>query len=286
MKAHPKSTRPTARDPEQDPAALHGRWQQLHRCDREPWPDERLLAALARRQTRFAAWLADSPGPRAVAHSLQEAWQAFHEGDFARAMKLGGTLGPLGAIVAGKAAAVQSLTSKHGSSSTVKLLSSEADRCGQSVEILPDQANGHYVLALLLGRYSQHISILQALADGLASRVASHLTQSLKLEPKHAEAHLAFGLYNAEIVHQVGSLIAGLTYGVSAQAALQHLNRALELVPDSPVVQVEHANGLLLVDPKRYAQQAATLFAQAAAAAPQDAMERIYVERAGRRGAG
>ena len=60
------------------------------------------------------------------------------------------------------------------------------------------------MLALALGRHSQRISIVKALADGVATRVRTHLDTTLRLEPRHAEAHIALGLYHAEIVAKIG----------------------------------------------------------------------------------
>jgi len=138
------------------------------------------------------------------------------------------------------------------------------------------------MLALAMGRYSQRISIVKALADGIATRVRTHLDITLRLEPKHAEAHIALGLYHAEIVGKIGSLLAGLTYQASKEAALEHFQRAIKLIPGSPIAQIEYANGLLLVAAKGCREQADELYARAAACEPADAMEKLDVERAQR----
>src|SRR5450759_1023920 len=78
-----------------------------------------------------------------------------------------------------------------------------------------------------LGRYSQRITILRALAEGLAGRVQSHLQRALALAPRHAEAHVALGLYHAEIVNKLGSLAASLTYGASRDKAIEHFQHAI-----------------------------------------------------------
>ena len=39
--------------------------------------------------------------------------------------------------------------------------------------------------------------------------------KALKLEPNHADAHIALGTYHAEIVSKVGGMLASLTYGAS-----------------------------------------------------------------------
>lgn len=259
--------------------ALHERWDALHRGDREPWPDPQGLALLARRHPLAEAQLETLGGAHSVAGTLQEAWRAFHAGEYSRASGLGVELGAFGSVVASKAVAVQSLTSAQGSATVLTLLSSAAARGEKAVDLLPRYPNAHYSLALVLGRYGQHISILRALAEGLAGRVESRLKRALELAPEHAEAHVALGLYHAEIIHQIGTL-AGFAYGVSSKLAIEHMRRAGELAPSSPVVDVEHARGLMLLDPEKYRDEAQRLHKQAARCAPLDAMEELYVERA------
>ena len=258
---------------------LHDRWEELHRCDREPWPDAQWISSLVHGQRPAASELKALGGALPVAKQLQEAWRAFHAGDYAHAIGRGVKLGPFGAAVASKAAAVQSLSAGQGGAAVLELLTSAAARGEQAVSLLPGYVNVHFTLALVLGRYAQHISILRALAEGLAGRVESRLRRTLELEPGHAEAQVALGLYQAEIIHQVG-MLAGLAYGVSAKAALEHLQRAERLAPASPVIAVEHARGLMLLDATGHREEALALHEQAARREPRDAMEALYVERA------
>ncbi len=225
---------------------LSRHWKQLHEGDREPWPKE---------------------------PDLQEAWRAFHSGDFQTAIKLGSELGASGAAVANKAAAVQTLYSTQSPARILQILQAAVTRGEKAVDELPAHANTHYTLALVLGRYSQRISILKALSEGLAGKVRSHLERALELEPRHAEALVALGLYHAEIINKLGSLAAGLTYKVSADKAIEHFRHASRLAPSSPIVQLEQAHGLLLLDAQRHRVEAHALFERAADCKPRDAME-------------
>lgn len=259
---------------------LKKHWSRLHQGDREPWPDARAIGRLARGHSRLASSIEAHGGAAAVAEALQDAWRIFHSGAFARAALGGEKLGAIGAAVANKAAAVDSLYSNRSAPQLLKELESAIARGEQAVAELPDHPNTHYTLALVLGRYSQRISIITALATGLAGRVREHLERTLSLEPLHAEAHVAFGLYHAEIVGKLGALAASLTYGAGEGAALQHFRQALTLAPSSPIVRMEYAHGLLLLDAARHRREAEELYAQAAACAPADEMERLDVARA------
>lgn len=261
---------------------LQQQWQRLHETDAEPFPDEKRVARLADAHARFAATVDRAGGPAHVALGVQQAWATFHSGDFLQAIARGNELGALGASVANKATAVYSLYPKRGDASIVKLLQQATRRGETAVELLPDYANAHYNLALVMGRYSQRISILSALAEGLANRIRQHLERTLQLEKQHAEAHIALGLYHAELISKLGSLPARLTYGASAGNAVEHFRRAVKLAPYSPIALMEYAHGLLLLDARANRNQAGQLYAQAAALEPADAMEKLDVARARR----
>src|SRR5271169_2099047 len=196
-------------------SGLEDRWAKLHKGDREPYPDTARLTRLSRQHGKFAEWVDAHGGAGEVADGVQEAWRRFHTGHFADAIASGGKLGALGATAANKAAAIHSL---QAGGEAGRLLDAAITRGERAVELLPDDANAHYMLALALGRHSQRISIVKALADGIATRVRTHLDTTLALEPRHAEAHIALGLYHAEIVSKIGSLLAGLTYQASREA--------------------------------------------------------------------
>lgn len=263
-------------------AALRDRWDRLHAGDREPFPDAPRVTRLTRKHAGFASWVEVHGGPETVGEGVQAAWTAFHAGDFVRAIEGGGRLGALGATAANKAAAIHSLYASANQGRVLKLLEAAVQRAEQAIAQLPDYANAHYTLALALGRYSQRISIVQALADGLATRVRHHLEETLRLEPGHAEAHIALGLYHAEVVGKLGALMARLTYGASEDRSLEHFRRAIRLIPRSPIAHMEYAHGLLLLDGKGNREQARELYEHAAACEPADAMEALDVERARR----
>lgn len=261
-------------------AALHKHWARLHQGDLEPWPEAAAISRRGKHHAAFASEIEAAGGAQPYVEGLQNAWRAFHAGDFAAAIAQGSELGAIGAVVANKAAAVDSLYSRQREAAILEELDKAVKRGEAAVKLLPDYANAHYTLALALGRYSQRITILRALAEGLAGRVRSHLERTLALAPGHAEAHVALGLYHAEIIHKLGALAAGLTYGASRDRAIEHFKKALAAAPASPIIHVEYANGLHLLDADRFRAQVRELYEQAAACEPMDAMESLDAERA------
>ena len=257
-------------------AALKKHWQRLHKGDCEPYPEPRHLERL----------LAAHPGPPSrrspekLAEALEDAWRAYHRGDFGRAVEAGVALGPIGSNVANKAANIYAAYLEPDETHKLALLQASARRAEELQAWAAEIPNAWYFHAQALGRYSQGISVAKALAQGLAGTVRKSLEQTLALEPRHADARIALGLYHAEIVNKVGALIGGLTYGASKEAGLEHFKAALKLNPGSAIARIEYANGLLMMVGKARRAEARQLYAEAAASAPLDAMERLDVELA------
>jgi tetratricopeptide (TPR) repeat protein len=240
-----------------DGDALKKAWGRLHAGDREPYP---------------------ASGKDAAA--LQQAWRAFHRGDFADAIAVGAKQGARGATVANKAAAVAATYLEEDDQRAIRLLEEAAKRALQATRAAPGDANAWYMQAFVLGRYAQRVSIVKALAEGIGGKVAKALDRALELETKHADAHIALGLYHAEIIDKVGALAGRLTYGADAAKSVKHFEQAIRLNPQSAVAYMEYANGLLMLHGEKQKEKAVALYRKAAAIKPMDAMERLDVEQA------
>lgn len=251
--------------------ALKKAWPKLHAGDCEPWPDDARAAALLKAAGRSAPKL----DAAALASTLQDAWRAFHAGDFKAAFDAGEKLGPVGASVAVKALGIHATHLVDNEAEKLKRFEQAAKLAEAAVKALPDEANSHYRHAFALGRYSQGLSIAKALKQGIAGKVREALDQALALAPKHAEAHTAMALYHAEIIGKVGAMIGGLTYGAKAAEAEKHIKEALKLTPASPIAHIEHGNVLLLLHGDRQESAAAAAYEKAARLKPQDAMEAL-----------
>lgn len=244
-------------------------WAKLHAGDQEPFPDEKHIAKRLKTNPK--------PGKDAakIAAQLQDAWRAFHRGDFHEAYESGIALKALGASVAIKAGGIHATYLVKNDKEKLARYDGLAKLADEAIAALPDEANSHYRRAFALGRYSQLLSITQALAQGIAGKVKASLDTALRLAPKHAEARTALGLYHAEIVGKVGGMLAKLTYGASAGEAEKQLKEALKLTPDSPIAWIEYGNAQLLLHGEKGEDKAAEAFAKAAELKPHDAMEAL-----------
>jgi tetratricopeptide (TPR) repeat protein len=244
-------------------------WPKLHAGDQETFPDEKYVAKLLKANPR----LGKDAGK--LATSLQDAWRAFHKGDFHDAFETGTALKALGASVAIKASGIHASYLVKSDKDKTARYDALAKLAEEAIQQLPDQANNHYRRAFALGRYSQCISIAQALTQGIAGKVRASLDETLELAPKHAEARMALGLYHAEIVAKVGGMLGKLTYGASAAEAEKQLKEALKLTPDSPIAWIEYGNALMLLYGSKREDDVAAAYDKAAKLKPRDAMEAL-----------
>lgn len=251
--------------------ALKKAWPKLHAGDTEPYPDARRAAALLGAAGKAAPKL-DAAG---LAAALQDAWRAFHAGDFKSAFDTGQKLGPVGASVAVKALGIHATYLVDSEAEKLKRFEQAAKLAEAAVRALPEEANSHYRHAFALGRYSQGLSIAKALKQGIAGKVREALDAALELAPRHAEAHTALALYHAEIIGKVGAMIGGLTYGAKASEAERHIREATKLTPSSPIAHIEHGNVLLLLHGAKKEDAAAAAYEKAAKIKPLDAMEAL-----------
>jgi hypothetical protein len=235
-----------------DAAGLKKNWSRLHAGDAEPLPkDDKVLAA----------------------------WALFHAGEFQKAAEAGLKAGGAGITVANKAQAIYANYLEKSEKTKLALFMEVAERAEAQAAEEPKNANAHYLMAYALGRYSQGISVAKALAQGLGGKVKAALETAIRLQPKHADAHIALGAFHAEVIDKVGSLL-GRTQGASKDTGLAMYKQALKLNPGSAIAMVEYANGLVMLEGDKKMKEAEKLYAEAAACVPMDAMERLDVEMA------
>lgn len=236
-----------------DAASLKKHWARLHAGDAEPLPKD---------------------------PAVLQAWVLFHNGEFQRAAEAGLKAGGDGITAANKATCIYATYLEKKEKAKLDLFLEAAQRAEQQAAADPANPNAWYWQAYALGRYSQGISVAKALAQGLGTRVKDALEKTIRLQPRHADAHIALAAFHAEVIDKVGSLIGGMTYGAKKETGLKLFQEALKLNPGAPIAMVEYANGLVMLEGERKMKEATRLYEEAAAAKPLDAMERLDVELA------
>ncbi len=210
-------------------------------------------------------------GDEDILNAQAQAWLYFHNGNFQKAAEIGLELEEHGSVVLAKAVAAYCDYLCEDEDAVLKLLLGTMEVCEKSAEALPDCANTQFVNALIMGRYSQRISITKALAQGLGGKIKSYIEAALELEPNHAEAHTAMALYHAEIIDKIGAMIGGLTYGAKKPIALKHFDTSMELASELPITSIEYGNGLSLLGGND--RKATELYQQAAECEALDAIQ-------------
>ena len=238
---------------DRDDAAVKKAWARLHRGDAEALPKDAAVLA---------------------------AWTAFHAGRFGEAVDTGNAAGGAGVNAAVKAQVVYATYLETAEKAKLALFEEAAGWAEARRRAAPKDANAHYLYAFALGRYGQGISVAKALAQGFGSKIKEALTTAIRLEPRHADAHIAYGAYQAEVIDKVGGIVAGVTYGAKKDSAVEHYEKAIKLNPDSAIARIEYANGLLMLFGKARIGDAEKLYKEAAKSTPADAMERLDVEHA------
>ena len=233
-------------------AALKKRWARLHVGDAEPLPKDTAVLA---------------------------AWALFHAGEFQKAHDAGLKAGGDGITAANKAQAIYATYLEESEKTRLAMFQEVAARAEAQAAAEPGNANAHYWMAYALGRYSQGISVTKALAQGLGGKVKAALETTLKLQPKHADAHIVLGAFHAEVIDKVGKLL-GRTQGADTATGLKMFQQALKLNPDSAIAMTEYATGLVMLEGDKRMKEAERLYAQAAACEAADAMERLDIEAA------
>ncbi len=251
-------------------AKLAKAWPDLHQGDCEPFPDA----------VRIARLDPSHDDPEGAAEVFADAWRAYHGGDFARAVDLGLSLDLIGHAVVSKASGIYADYLEEDDDTKLAIYSAGIEWAESACKAFPDDANAHYFHAFLLGRYSQCISVGKALAQGVGGKIKASLEKTLKLAPQHAEALTAMGLYHAEIIDKVGKLVGSMTYGASADKALECFERALELTPDAPIANLEYGNGLYLLFGDKRLEESNEAYNRAAGMKPIDAMQLLDIEYA------
>jgi len=254
-------------------------WPDLHGGDYVEFPDADWVQ-LTLAEAPDAAPESFDGDFSALADTIQDAWRCYHCGDFQQATVLASQCGQLAHAAANKATGIYATYLEPDEDAARACFLSAVECAEAAIETLPDDPNSHYFHAFNLGRYSQSISIVKALSQGLGGKIQSSLENALYLQPEHADANIALGAYYAEVIDKVGKMLGKLTYGATPGKALKHFKRALELTPGAPIAHIEYGNGLYLLFGDDRIDEVTELYVKATEMQPVDAMAKLDIEAA------
>ena len=254
-------------------------WPDLHRGDCVEFPDADWVQECLAAAPNAAPGFFDGDYS-SLAAMIQDAWRCFHSGDFQQAVDLSDQCGVLAHAPANKATGVYATDFEDDESAQQACYLAAIERAENAIRILPDDPNSHYFHAFNLGRYSQSISIVKALSEGIGGKIQSSLENTIYLQPEHADANIALGMYYAEVINKVGKLLGKLTYGATPAKSLKHFERALKLSPDAPIAHIEYGNGHYLLFEDDRLDEVTDLYVKATEMQAVDAMAKLDIEAA------
>ena len=217
------------------------------------------------------------PLPQAPAELA--AWALYHAGDYEAAVEAGLQAGGAGLTAANRAQCIYADYLEPSEATRLALLLAVAERAEAQMARAPQDPYACYLGAYAIGRYSQGISVARALTQGLGSKVKAALEATLRLQPRHADAHIALGTFHAELIDKLGPERAQ-PLGASREAGIAAFEAALRLNPASAVARMQYADALVMFDGPAALARADRLYAEAARCEALDATERLHVERA------
>ena len=255
---------------------LREAWPRLHAGDHEIFPGQADVSEALASEARLGDHALGTDAA-VISSRLQDAWRAYHQGDYRSAWELGEQAGPLGTSVAVAAAGVHArflLDDEAQRTACYELL---VQRAGDVIDLLPMNPNSHFRYAWALGLLARELPVVQVLTEGLGSKLHAALDAVLELDADHAEAHTALGLYHAQVIEKLGGALAKLAWRTDADAAEAHLRTATRLTPSAPGAWVGLGLWLDKLDARAHAAESADAFRTAAQMRPLDARQTLEV---------
>ena len=211
--------------------------------------------------------------------SIDAARTLYSNGDFTHAAEIAKKLGTFeGHLIATDALSVHGAYFVSGKERQ-RILTEAIEQARMAVELEPNNPEAHLHLSRAMGRYAQSISAGRALSEGYGEAVKDTLDTVLRLDPDRWEAHLVLGAWHSEIVAK-GGFLAMLAFGASKKKALAHFAKAADLAPNSAIVHLEYARGLLRLDPGENRAAIVQHLRRAVEAPANDAFDRIIRKEA------
>lgn len=210
----------------------------------------------------FSACALSTLVPNSAAQSFEEALSAFLDGEYLKAAEIGEAAETSDSYaIAARALGVYG-NFLAPDSERIAILERAISLAELAVSADSTNAEAHFQSAHVVGRYAENIGKMKALREGIAGHIRDFLETAIRLDPTHAEAHVALGGWHAEIA--AAGRIARWMYKGGLEEAIFHMERGLEIAPDSKVVLFEYGNRVADLDPDNGQARARVLLSRAA----------------------
>ena len=89
--------------------------------------------------------------------------------------------------------------------------------------------------------------MVEAISEGLASKVRDQIDAALALEPDNASAHMLLANWHAAIINNSG-FIGRMIYGAEEDEVFAHYSEAIRVSPADAQIRLEFARAILELD--------------------------------------
>ena len=211
---------------------------------------------------------------------LQEVWRAVFRGDFAQAREQGMALGIAGQVPAMYAQVIQALFLAESREEKHRLLEEVVAHTEKAGELIKADSVAMFGGAYAKARLGEDLSIPVVLKRGYTSQIPRELDALLAIQPQHPYALALYGGYQAGVIRKVGKLVGRMTYGATPDKMERYFERSFQQSDDLPIGHYEYANALGYVYGDDQAQKALDHLRRAVALIPANAMEALEIAHA------
>ncbi len=180
----------------------------------------------------------------ARAQTIDEAFQAYADGDFLSAADIGEKLNSSeGFALASKSLNIhlQYIVGEKGNEAMIERSMKLAQK---AIETDPGNAEAYLRLTQAIGLHVKTLSRLEKASGGYAKKTREPLEMALEIDPEFVPALFSLGRWHAGIITRVGSLVGRVTFKARKKEAIKAFEKALELAPHMKLVHLEYAIGL------------------------------------------
>jgi tetratricopeptide (TPR) repeat protein len=224
--------------------------------------------------------LAMLPGAAQAIDAPSLAYQAFKDGHFDDAVKLGNAGASADDLSIAAAARMAEGRFYLTGEERMAALNQAQALARRAIRLDPGHVRAHMVLAVALGAASREMGLWEAYFSNNAKIGRREIDLCLTLSGDSARARALIGEWHLEVVRRGGAQLAQLIYGAEIQQGIEAFEAAMAVGPDDPIIPAEFGLALIALGDDAYLPRAVQALNLALAIAPRDAYERLTLDQA------